>query len=550
MTGVLTGWRARGQGLVHMTRCITCLSVMTAMVVLSSFPVPASADAGGADATPRGAAPSPFDWGPCSSDRGDQSVECAVVTVPLNHSDPSVGSTAVRVGRIPATGGNARGTIFYNPGGPGLSPIDGLASFAARLSPQLRNDHDIIGVDPRGVGGSEGIPCGAMTTEPPSTSYSVLPANAEQLAEQFDALDPWLRGTCDSDSPLLKHAGSVDAARDIEQVRCLLGVDRIDYYGISYGAVIGAVYSRLFPAHLRTLTLDSPDDPNAWFGAGQPDPLWARLGTAEYSGKTLEDLFSACESAGNRCQWAPMIRSDYERVTRALRTERLTVPGTGSFDASAFQSTVVSALYRFNQNGRDDYETLLGLIHALAQVADGTAPDGEPASGDSVIGPQTRAGSGAPSQDTTVSRMLTVDAVMCVDAHEPPQREAWFMSAAAAEADSPGFGYYWISQDSICNGWPATGNLEDSVGIPDYGTIDVPFLVLSNAHDPVVGEWGADRVKGLGPRGAAVVVADGWGHGVLRGSSCAAAQFSEYVASGAPPRPSAGCGSDAPLFAG
>ena len=245
-----------------------------------------------------------------------------------------------------------------------------------------------------------------------------------------------------------------------------------------------------------------------------------------------------------------MIRSDYERVTRALRTEGLTVPGTGSFDASAFQSTVVSALYRFNQNGRDDYETLLGLIHALAQVADGTAPDGEPASGDSVIGPQTRAGSGAPSQETTVSRMLTVDAVMCADAHEPPQREAWFMSAAAAEADSPGFGYYWISQDSICNGWPATGNLEDSVGIPDYGTIDVPFLVLSNAHDPVVGEWGADRVKGLGPRGAAVVVADGWGHGVLRGSSCAAAQFSEYVASGAPPRPSAGCGSDAPLFAG
>ena len=522
MDGALTGQRAPGQGLVNMTRCIECLSMMMmTIIVFSSLPVPASADAGGANATPKGAAPSPLDWGPCSSGQGDESIECTVVTVPLDHSDPSAGSTAVRVGRIPATGGAAKGAIFYNPGGPGLSPVEGLASFAARLSPQVRGDHDIIGVDPRGVGGSEAIPCGAITTEPPSTSYSVFPSDPGQLAEQFDVLDPWLRATCDSASPLLKHVGSIDAARDIEQVRGLLGIDRIDYYGISYGAVIGAVYSRLFPAHLRSLTLDSPADPNAWFGAGRPAPLWARLGTAEYGEATLEDLFIACESAGGRCQWAPTIRSDYEHVTGALRTERLTVPGTVSFDASAFQSTVVGALYRFNQSGGDDYETLFRLIHALAQVADGTAPDAEPALADSAIGPQARAGLGVLSQDATVSRMLTVDAVVCADAHEPSWREAWLMSATAAEADSPGFGYYWISQDSICNGWPVTEDLvEDSADALRGGTIDVPFLVLSNAHDPVVGEWDADRVGGLGPRGEAVVVTDGWGHGVLR--SCRA----------------------------
>ena len=551
MDGVLTGRRAPGQGLMNMTRCIECLSMMIAIIVFSSLPVPASADAGGANATPRGAAPSPLDWGPCSSDQDDQSVECAVVTVPLDYSDPSAGGTAVRVGRIPATGGRAKGAIFYNPGGPGLSPVEGLVSFAARLSPQVRSDHDIIGVDPRGVGGSDAVPCGAITTEPPSTSYSVFPANAGQLAEQFDALDPWLRGTCDFASPLLRHLGSIDAARDIEQVRSLLGIDRIDYYGVSYGAVIGAVYSRLFPAHLRTLTLDSPSDPDAWFGAGRPEPLWARLGSAEYGEAALEDLFGACESAGSRCQWAPTIRSDYARAAGALRTGELTITGAGGFDASAFQNMVVGALYRFNQTGGDDYETLLRLIHALAQAADGTAPDVEPTSDGAAIGPQTRAGLGALPQDATVARMLTTDAVMCADAGEPPWREAWFMSAEAAEADSPGFGYYWISQDSICNGWPvAEGPVEDSAGIPGGGTIDVPFMVMSNVHDPVVGEWDAGRVQGLGPRGAAVVVADGWGHGVLRGSSCAAAQFSDYVISGAPPRPSAVCGSDAPPFAG
>lgn len=541
MTDVLVGWPARGQGSMNVRRRITCLFLLTAVVVLSSFPGLVAADTGAADATPQVTAQGALGWGPCSSAQGDEGIECAVVTVPLDSTDPSVGSTAVRVGRIPATSGSTRGAIFYNPGGPGLSPVDGLKSFSAKLSPQLRGDHDIIGVDPRGVGGSAAIPCGAMTTDPPSTSYSVFPSDSGQLAEQFDTLDPWLRGSCDFTSPLLRHVGSVDAAHDIEQVRCLLGVDWIDYYGISYGAVIGTVYSRLFPGHLRTLTLDSPADPEVWFGVGQPEPLWARLGSAEYGEATLDDLFSACESAGSRCQWAPMIRSDYARVTEALRTEMLTVPGTGSFDASAFQNMVVGALYRLNQDGVDDYEMLLGLIHALAQVADGTSPDAESVSGDSA----------ALSQDAAVARMLTVDAVMCSDAHEPLRQEAWFTSAAAAEEENPGFGYYWISQDSICNGWPTSGVTgEDSTDVPGYGTIDVSFLVLSNAHDPVVGEWDADRVGGLGARGVAVDVTDGWGHGVLRGSSCATAQFSEYVASGVPPRPSTECMSDAPLFAG
>jgi len=469
-----------------------------------------------------------------------------MVTVPVDYSDLSRGLISLRAGRIPAAGGAARGVILYNPGGPGLSPIEGLESFAARLNPQVRYDYDIIGVDPRGVGGSVAIPCGSITTEPPSTSYSVFPTNAGQLAEQFDALDPWLRGTCDFTSPLLQHIGSIDAARDIESVRTLLEVDRINYYGVSYGAIIGAAYSRLFPMHTRTLTLDSPADPDAWFGAGQREPLWARFGSPEHSEQVLEDLFGTCEAAGDSCPWAQTIRSDYEHVVEALRTGELTIPGTGSLDASAFQSAVVSALYRFNLDGGEDYESLFRLIHALAQSVDGMT-GAEAVPGGSVADSQARVGLGDQPQDATIAKALTTDAVMCADAHEPPRRGAWYLSAAAAEANSPGFGYYWISQDSICSDWPVE---KDHAGAPGSGTIGVPFLVMSNAHDPVIGEWDSGRTRRLGPRGTAVVVADGWGHGVLRGSSCAVSQFSDYVISGALPSPSAGCANDVPLFAG
>lgn len=518
------------------------------MIVLTvafiPFFVPASANRGW-DAEPVSAlTAAPLGWGPCPSDPG---VECAAAAVPLDYSKPSSERVALEVGRIPATGSTPRGAIFYNPGGPGLSPIRGLASFTARLSPQVRRDYDIVGVDPRGVGGSAALPCGAVASTPPSTLYSVFPTNADQLAEQFGRVDPWLLRTCDFfSSPLFEHMGSIDAAEDIEAVRKLLHIDKIDYFGVSYGAVIGDVYSQLFPAHLRTLTQDSAVDARDWYGGNRGDSLWVRLDSSAYSEDVLTDLFQACESANGACPWASTIRSDYAHAIATLRTGDVSIAGVGTFDMSAFQAEVVAALYRFNLNGADDYETLFSFIHLLAQSSNGSMA--EKAVPSEVAISAARVGLGDLPQDPTITKMLTVDAVTCADTREPVRSEQWFRAAAIAEANNPGFGYYWISQDTICNMWPfAENRVTDDLG---RRMIDVPFLSLSNVHDPVVGEWDTDRVHSLGAYGSAVVVTDGWGHGVLRSSSCAASVFSEYVVSDVLRPAPVRCGADRPPFTG
>ena len=48
----------------------------------------------------------------------------------------------------------------------------------------------------------------------------------------------------------------------MNSLRMALGVDRINYYGVSYGTVLGSVYRQLFPSHVRSMVLDGAVDAN------------------------------------------------------------------------------------------------------------------------------------------------------------------------------------------------------------------------------------------------------------------------------------------------
>ncbi|WP_447035545.1 alpha/beta fold hydrolase [Streptomyces sp. DSM 118878] len=61
-----------------------------------------------------------------------------------------------------------------------------------------------------------------------------------------------------------------NVARDIGQVRSALGEDKITYYGLSYGTVVGPMYATLLPHRVRQMVLDAPVDTNQWFGNSLP----------------------------------------------------------------------------------------------------------------------------------------------------------------------------------------------------------------------------------------------------------------------------------------
>ncbi|MDF2824628.1 MAG: caeB, partial [Mycobacterium sp.] len=59
----------------------------------------------------------------------------------------------------------------------------------------------------------------------------------------------------------LSGVGTVNAARDLDTVRQLLGDEQLNYLGFSYGTQIGTAYLEEFGRHVRTMVLDGAIDP-------------------------------------------------------------------------------------------------------------------------------------------------------------------------------------------------------------------------------------------------------------------------------------------------
>ena len=123
--------------------------------------------AAAAPAVARTAAPAAaqaLKWGKCAeSDLRQAGAACAMLTVPLNYSNPTGATIKIAVSRIKHTSSAAKyqGVILTNPGGPGGSGLDLNTFLIAQLKAEgstadkaAVGDYDWIGFDPRGVGSS------------------------------------------------------------------------------------------------------------------------------------------------------------------------------------------------------------------------------------------------------------------------------------------------------------------------------------------------------------------------------------------------------------
>ena len=60
---------------------------------------------------------------------------------------------------------------------------------------------------------------------------------------------------------LILQMGTVEVAHDLDALRQAVGDDRLTFWGISYGTVLGSTYAALFPQRVRALLIDGNVDP-------------------------------------------------------------------------------------------------------------------------------------------------------------------------------------------------------------------------------------------------------------------------------------------------
>ncbi|MGH4011404.1 MAG: alpha/beta hydrolase [Pseudonocardiaceae bacterium] len=196
----------------------------------------------------------------------DPALQCTRVDVPLDYADPQ-GRTA-RLGLLRRLADNQQerlGSLLVNPGGPGASGMAAVASLAAGVDgTEVGRRFDLVGFDPRGIGASEPkivcrntqeqdaerldldldtSPAGIAQTEAENRAYAAL--CAERLGED-----------------VLANAGTRDVARDMDVMRSVLGDEKLNYLGYSYGTRIGTAYAEQFPDSVRAMVLDGALDPD------------------------------------------------------------------------------------------------------------------------------------------------------------------------------------------------------------------------------------------------------------------------------------------------
>lgn len=487
--------------------------------------------------------------------------QCTTVKVPLDYAKPEGATIELTVSRRPADNPNRRiGVLFTNPGGPGGPAAYTVPTFAQILGRDARARFDIIGVNPRGTGDDAAALCEGKPGQPmPDFAPFAFPTNAEQAALQL-SIDAANRALCKQANPaILSHMSTGDSARDLDAVRAALGERRINYYGISYGSQLGATYSQLFGHRVRTMVVDGTLDPVAWtrgHGDAARTPMTARMGSHLGAQDALMSAIEECEDLGPRyCAQHRTIRADWASLQKLK-----TAPITLGEDAFITYDTVV-ALTLGGLYDAEGVPEVLSMINAFATMAKAgvqPAPQAVARARSAYqvvlrrdeVNRRTRLGYNPPpvpekDPEPTPMYFAAFTGVLCADAVQPSDPQAWVRGAAAADRRAPGFGSLWTWSSSICAGWPFTspGAYRGSFTRPAAGGL----LIMNPTHDPATPYSGALQMRLL-RSDSRLVTLNGWGHGVQDTSGCASAIRHNYLVSGVLPSRDRTCAPDHPLF--
>ncbi|MGV9778744.1 alpha/beta hydrolase [Streptosporangium sp. NPDC003464] len=425
----------------------------------------ARADAGGRapDAGPARFQQQEIAWHRCQSgpddtvgkELDDAKAQCAEVTVPLDYSDPGGRTIKVALSRLRATDpGRRRGSLFYNPGGPGV-PTMYLTLQVKQAGPAVAARYDLIGMDPRFVGRSTPLNCGWPTV-------SIGSAGPDRRTfDRSAALAKDLASRCAVHRDVLPHASTRNTARDMDVIRAALGESKLSYLGSSYGTYLGEVYLQLFPRRADRVVLDSALNPDL-FG---PDltsttgpavtavlenwAAWAARHHGRYRlGATTAQVLATVDRIGQAVTRGPLRVGDHQVDSRVLPQLLWNVTAGDSDEA---------------------YGSFAADVRVLSEAARGVKVTPTP------VLEQVLTGLSSPDADGSASVQT---AISCADRAASRDPDTYYRDIQAHRADEPLFGPLTRNL-TPCSFWPVA-----PAEPPTRVRNDVPVLMVGADGDP------------------------------------------------------------------
>ncbi|KAJ7663008.1 TAP-like protein-domain-containing protein [Mycena rosella] len=473
-------------------------------------------------------------WADCYADN-----QCARLKVPLDYSNPDAASAAIAMIRIhsivPHNSTNYRGPVLINPGGPGGSGVDMITRRGSQISTIVGPEFDIIGFDPRGIGRS--TPRASFfesrsereiwsSRGNPHTMSMNASADALPRAWARAIIEGQLAGERDDGS--LRFINTDHTARDMLRIVQAHGLEKIQYWGFSYGSILGATFASMFPDNIGRFIIDGVADSENYYANEWDNDLID-------ADKVWSSFIDGCVAAGQEgCPFfsptATEISEKMDKIYATLRERPIPVRTNTSFglvDYSMVRRVIFQALYA-------PYARFPDLAQAFADLSAGNA---------TALFKMSEQPPFECAYDNSGDRLESVleatFAVTCNDGsrilpgYEDTVTHYQKMSETSTWAD------VWEPIRIACVAWPEFP--QKHFRGPFVANTSFPILLIGNTADPVTPLWSAHKMS-QGFNGSVVLTQDSAGHCSISGPSiCTQKYVRQYFLEGTLPAPGTVC---------
>ncbi len=420
---------------------------------------------------------------PCFINGVRERVRCLSMDVPLDYASPEGRQITLHAAIVPAKSSRSEADpIWVFAGGPGQAAGEYgvLASAAFR---QIRQTRDIVLVDQRGTGKSNGLNC------------DIEPG---QILSSLDDWTGFIRDCRAKTEIDVRHFTMENVVRDMEAVRLTLGYDQLNLWGGSWGTRTVGLYLKRHPEHVRSIIVD---------GVAPPDvSLFESAPTSAERAKHL--LAEDCQSNAACAARYPDFEAQIDAFLAKAAAGELRYTGNDPASGEPLDLDI-------------SFVMAVESIRSVMYSADATVllPFVVDAAVNGNLEPLIALYAGGASVSGSMYLGSTLS-ILCGE--EVPRTRMDVLERAAATSFARDSYYrYW---QAGCKAWDALPGAADA---HDPITSNVPALILSGDLDPVTPpSMGEHWLKGF-PNGRHIVVA-GNGH-ITSNTACMPHLLNDFV---------------------
>ncbi len=402
----------------------------------------------------------------------DAKVNCGYVVVPEDRTGDPNHTIKLAYAVFHSTNETPAEPVVFLQGGPGAGAIQLSAEAYPYLVQPFLAEHDFVVFDQRGTGLSEpALICDELTKAYSQDIHGLLPAETRELVYSNAFIS--CNGLMSVKGVKLNAYTTAASAADLKDVITVLGYQKANLYGASYGTRLALVTMREYPEIVKSAILDSVVPVEANIFLEYPQAV----------DSALSALFDGC-AASPECNAAyPNLETVFWDLTNELDKNPVTVSSTaypvgritetvngstlmsivlGSIKSSSLIHTAPQTIYRI-KNG--DYSTLIAAQYAMPFAFEGINPG------------------------LYISMMChehifatTADDLQAIVSRNDIKEHSWLP-------------FYGDANDiyNTCKRW---GSIQPAYGENDAVSSDIPALIITGTYDPSTPPFYGEQIAG------------------------------------------------------